>query len=950
MLKLKGITKVYKVADMKVEALKGIDLCFRKNEFVSVLGPSGCGKTTTLNIIGGLDKYTEGDLFINGVSTKKYKDRDWDVYRNHRIGFIFQSYNLIPHQTVLGNVELALTISGISKAERIERAKKALDRVGLANQYNKKPNQLSGGQCQRVAIARALVNEPEILLADEPTGALDTVTSKQIMDLIADIAKERLVIMVTHNPELAYEYSTRIIKLLDGEVLEDSNPFTEEEEAAEVEAEKALIEKEEQEKELEASNNKKQKKEKAKMSLWTAFKLSARNLWSKRARTIMTCFAGSIGIIGVSMVLAVSSGVKGYIKSMQDDMLSGNPITITETGYDLSAMMDAANSMAEEDPLGIIDGAVNVNSMIKYLAKSQNAMDTLIKTNDLNSNYINFIKNMPEEYYSAMNFNYGIDVSNNIYTDFYVNKDMENGNYKYHKNLSISALISTYTGVLQKTDYSSFTTYVSQLTSGFSQLPAEKDYILGQYDLLAGKYPENKNEILLVVDSNQALTDLLLAEFGYYTQDEFLDIAYSTKDESISYKERFTYEELLDKEFTYYNNDTVFTKYDKNNVMEAALAMQYDCDYKYNPYSTNFTGGEILKVTGILKIKENRSYGCLSTGAYYTKDFTQFMLEDNKNSSFNEYVKNQPDKTLSSSLSYTMNDGVIDFESFKMEGLVYSVDYWYKNSETDEYELYSNINLYDQDPNNNVRMGSTALVGTLDQTSMIMGIISTMEKKEGKQSTSIDKNVTSRSCAAENLPNSISIYPLNFDQKYMVTDYLDQWNDDEASILDANGANIANRTEVVYTDTVGLIIGLVNTLIDIITYALVAFTALSLVVSCVMIAIITYVSVMERIKEIGVIRSLGGRKKDVSHLFNAETFIIGGASGLVGIGVTYLLSLLINAIVNGLSDGMVKTIAALPISSAIIMILISILLTCISGLIPARSAAKKDPVVALRTE
>ncbi len=952
MLKLKGITKIYKVADMKVEALKGIDLCFRKNEFVSVLGPSGCGKTTTLNIIGGLDKYTEGDLFINGVSTKKYKDRDWDVYRNHRIGFIFQSYNLIPHQTVLGNVELALTISGISKAERIERAKKALDRVGLANQYYKKPNQLSGGQCQRVAIARALVNEPEILLADEPTGALDTVTSKQIMDLIADIAKERLVIMVTHNPELAYEYSTRIIKLLDGEVLEDSNPFTEEEEAAEVEAEKTLIEAEGS-KDIDVVDTKftkKQKKEKAKMSLWTAFKLSARNLWSKRARTIMTCFAGSIGIIGVSMVLAVSSGVKGYIKDMQDDMLSGNPITITETGYDLSAMMDAANTMAEEEPLGIIDGAVNVNSMIKYLAKSQNAMDTLIKTNDLNENYINFIKTMPQEYYSAMSLNYGIDVSNNIYTDFYVNKQMDGENYKYHKNLSISALINTYTGVLQKTEYSSFTTYVSQLTSGFSQLPADKDYILGQYDLLAGKYPEGKNEVLLVVDSNQALTDLLLAQFGYYTQDEFLDIAYSTEDESIMFKERFTYDELLDKEFTYYNNDTIFTKYNKNNPMEAALASQYECDYKYNPYSDDFDGGETLKVTGILKIKEGRSYGCLATGAYYTKDFTNYMLEVNKNSEFNEYVANQPDKTLSSSFSYTMNDGIIDPKSFEMEGLVYSVDYWFKNSETNEYELYSNNNLYDADMTNNARMGSTSLVGTLDQTSMIMGILSSMGNAEGKQSTSIAKNITTRSCAGELLPNSISIYPLNFDQKYMVTDYLDKWNDDSVEILDANGANIANRTEVVYTDTVGLIIGLVNTLIDIITYALVAFTALSLVVSCVMIAIITYVSVMERIKEIGVIRSLGGRKKDVSHLFNAETFIIGGASGLVGIGVTYLLSLLLNAIITGLSDGMVKTIAALPFSSAIIMILISILLTCISGLIPARSAAKKDPVVALRTE
>lgn len=963
MLKLKNIKKNYFVADMTVEALKGINLNFRKNEFVSILGPSGCGKTTMLNIIGGLDKYTSGDLFINGRSTKEYKDRDWDVYRNHRIGFIFQSYNLIPHQTVLGNVELALTISGVSKAERIEKAKKALDRVGLQNQYYKKPNQLSGGQCQRVAIARALVNEPEILLADEPTGALDTVTSVQIMDLIKEIAQERLVIMVTHNPELAEQYSTRIVKLLDGNVLEDSNPFSEDDEALEVqEINKAI---EEEEKALLATNEgakKAKKKEKAKMSFWTAFKLSARNLWSKTGRTIMTCFAGSIGIIGVSAVLAVSSGVKGYIADMQDDMLSGNPITITETGYDLSSMMDAANTMADNDPLGIIEGAVNVNSMIKYLAKTQNAMNSLFKTNDLNDNYINFVKDMPEEYYSAMSFGYGIDVSNNIYTDFYANKEIENGEYKYHKNLSIAALISTYTGVLQKTDYSSFVTYVSQLNSGFSQLPASEEYVLGQYDVLAGHYPQNKNEVILVVDQNQALTDLLLAQFGYYTQEEFLDIAYSTNDSSISYKERFTYDELLDKKFTYYDNDTVFTKYsddvtnnpddftfDFNTMTMKSKAKVYDCEYKYNPYSDNFEGGEELKVVGILKLKENRSYGCLMSGAYYTEDFTKHMLDVNKDSEFNKYVNDLAGEAVKSSIDYKIVNGAPDMTSIKISGLVYSTDFWYKNSETGEVEFYSDKNMMNPDPIIKSRMGSMSLVGTLDQTAVIMGIIQSAGGGEAT-SSSIAKNLTIRNIAGNDLPNSISIYPLDFDQKYMVTDYLDAWNDDSVTINNESGNAVENRTEVVYTDTVGLIIGMVNTLIDIITYALVAFTALSLVVSCVMIAIITYVSVMERIKEIGVIRSLGGRKKDVSHLFNAETFIIGGASGIVGIAVTYLLSFILNLIVRGVSDGMVKTIAKLTPLTAIIMIIISILLTCISGLIPARSAAKKDPVVALRTE
>lgn len=684
------------------------------------------------------------------------------------------------------------------------------------------------------------------------------------------------------------------------------------------------------------------------MSFWTAFKLSLRNLLSKRGRTIMTTFAGSIGIIGVSMVLAVSSGVKGYIASMQDDLLSGNPITIAETGYDLSAMMNAAESMDKEDKLNIVDGHVNVDSMVQYLAKTQNAMSTLFKTNDINENYVNFINSMPKEYYSAMSFDYGIDVSNNIYTDFYVNKEKDGSNYKYHKNLSISALISSYTGVLQKTDYSSFTTYLSQLDSGFSQLPANEEYILEQYDLLSGNFPKNKNEIVLVVDQKQALTDLLLAEFGYYTQDEFLDLAYSTDNDSIKYKDRFTYEELLDKTFTYYPNDTVFTKY-PNTTEGNYKSIMYGCEYEYNPYSTNFTGGEKLKVVGILKLKDSRSYGCLQTGAYYTKDFTNYMLDVNKNSNFSKYVKSLPDKTLESSFSYTLKNGVMDPTSIKMEGLIYSVDYWVKNS-NGAYELYSNSNSTSADPLVKARTGATSLVGTLDQTAIIMGLISSMGGDGGNSVVSVSKNLTTRNIASEELPNLISIYPLDFDNKYMVTDYLDTWNDKDVEILDKNGSVINNRTDVVYIDAVGLIIGMVNTLIDIITYALVAFTALSLVVSSVMIAIITYVSVMERIKEIGVIRSLGGRKKDVSHLFNAETFIIGASSGIVGIGVTYLLSIILNVIINSISGGMVTTIAALPFTSAIIMILVSILLTCISGLIPASSAAKKDPVVALRTE
>ena len=473
MLKLSEIKKNYYVGDNVVEALKGIDLCFRKNEFVSILGPSGCGKTTLLNIIGGLDKYTSGDLFINGVSTKEYSDRDWDVYRNHRIGFIFQSYNLIPHQTVLGNVELALTIAGVSKAERRERAQKALDRVGLANQYYKKPNQLSGGQCQRVAIARALVNEPEILLADEPTGALDTETSVQIMDLIKEIANERLVIMVTHNPDLAIKYSTRIVKFLDGLVVEDSNPFSVEDEKAEIDNLLALEKAKEEEalaqidqndpKAVKEFNKNKNAKEKAKMSFWTAFRLSARNLWSKRGRSIMVGFAGSIGIIGVASVLSVSTGVRDYITSIQDDLLSGNPITVTAgTTYNVSTLMNSSSFKSNAEVF--IKGKwVNVNSLVTYLVNNQKALTNIVKNNELDQNYVNYVKSMPSEYYKAIQLDYGIDMSISVFTDFVCGDDPIKE--QYNRNISLKAITEVYSKCITQLNPEEYGVYSSTITS-----------------------------------------------------------------------------------------------------------------------------------------------------------------------------------------------------------------------------------------------------------------------------------------------------------------------------------------------------------------------------------------------------------------------------------------------------------------------------------------------------
>ena len=528
MLKLINIKKDYYVGDGVVHALKGIDLTFRNSEFVSILGPSGCGKTTLLNLIGGLDHYTDGDLIIDNISTKKYGDRDWDTYRNHRIGFIFQSYNLIPHQTILENVELALNISGIEKSERIRRAKEALDEVGLKNQYNKKPNQLSGGQCQRVAIARALVNEPDILLADEPTGALDTVTSVQIMDLIKKIAEKRLVIMVTHNPELAESYSTRIIKLLDGEVISDSNPVKDNEKIKVIEEGKT---------------------KKSKLGFWSAFKLSARNLKSKIKRTSMVCFAGSIGIIGVSMVLAVSNGIQGYITKMQDDMLSGNPITISEETYDLSKLMDMADSSQKNEIIEetLKEGYVNVDKIVETLVKTGDAMESIMVRNEITQEYVDYVYSMPEEYYSAIISYYGIDVSNNIYTNADFNDSDE------EQMISLGAILTKYYTMLQMTQYKDLSQYLSILGDTFRQAPDSEEFILSQYDIMSNpetsRVAKNKNEIMIVIDREDKLTDLLLAQLGYYSQDEFFNVVYkATEDPEYNVskdKYSFSYDELL---------------------------------------------------------------------------------------------------------------------------------------------------------------------------------------------------------------------------------------------------------------------------------------------------------------------------------------------------------------------------------------------------------------------
>ena len=890
MLKLENIKKDYQTADLIVHALKGIDIEFRKNEFVAILGPSGCGKTTLLNIIGGLDKYTSGDLHINGISTKEFSDRDWDVYRNHRIGFVFQSYNLIPHQTVLENVELALTIAGIGKEERVRRAKEALDKVGLSDQYTKHPNELSGGQCQRVAIARALVNEPEILLADEPTGALDTKTSVQIMNLLKEIAKERLIIMVTHNPELAELYATRTVKLLDGNVVEDSDPYTSVKE------------------EIEVVDN--SEKEKAKMSLWTAFKLSFRNLKSKLKRTLMVCLASSIGIIGVSAVLAISTGVKTFIADMQDDMLSGNPITISETALDLNALMNSMSMTDKKNAVkkSIENGYVNVNSLVEYLVEYGETMKNMQITNDINADYVAYVDGMPAEYYIAMSKNYGIEVNNNIYTEMdFSGKDAE--------LTSISAITRIYTSLLKETEFKNYASMVETISSPFSQSLSNSEYILSQYDIVSNKETSKVateyNEIMIVLTNDQELNDLILAQLGYYTQEEFLNLVYRSVNNEELYnpdldKDRFSYDELMNKTFVWYPNNDVY-----NKVNTGIAELEKANPFTYNPYaSSSWTDGIELKVTAILKPKENLNYGSLGSGFYYTPALTDKILESSLESEIVTYLKNNE------------IEGITSYGMGTPNGIYYN--YTYQTSDTSEVK------------------SAIGYVGSLDAMTSMMGSMM------GNTNIPDMYTISVRELGGNDLPSEIAIYPLDFERKYLVTDYLDAWN--EEGIIEVNGKQLTleQRSEIKYTDAIALIISIMNSMIDIVTVALVAFTSLSLVVSTVMIAIIIYVSVIERIKEIGVIRSLGGRKKDVSHLFNAEAVMIGASSGIIGVGITYVMAAIANAIVS--SSGVVSRIAILPISYAIIIVLISTLLTSISGLVPAKMAAKKDPVVALRSE
>ncbi|MBQ2701894.1 MAG: ABC transporter ATP-binding protein, partial [Clostridia bacterium] len=639
MLQLKSIKKDYKTASSTVQALKGVDLRFRRNEFVSILGPSGCGKTTLLNIIGGLDHYTSGDLVICGVSTKDYKDRDWDVYRNHRIGFVFQSYNLIPHQTVLGNVEVALTIAGVSKEERKARAIEALEKVGLGGEIHKKPNQLSGGQMQRVAIARALVNNPEILLADEPTGALDTVTSVQIMDLIREIAGERLVIMVTHNPELAEEYSTRIVRLQDGLVISDSNPYEGEESAESVEetAEEPILTKKEQ---RALKREERKKREKASMSFKTSLGLSARNLLMKKGRTAVTSIAGSIGIISVCLVLALSNGFNGYILKTEEDMLSSSPVRVTKTAMDMDALMNGLNNSTKMPDLDELDNKVYVNSFLTSIAKGMTV------ENDISEAYINYIENMNESYYEEIQYDYGTDLMNNLFVPSPDGSPVQ---------LSVTTLKATYTQKLKDEgkEYADLANYVSLLGDIIHRMPGtsgefDRDgfgkYVKSQYDVIATSeghdgFPKNANEAVLVIGQNNDMTDLTLAQLGIMNQEEFLSVFEDIQkgEKSEDDYQTIDFNRIIDREFTLYYNDALYAR-----NTELTPQNNYAFNYVGMKPNTDKEKSVSVKVTAILRLKEGLTYGCLGDGLNITERLVNDYIQVNKNSEIAKFIRENP--------------------------------------------------------------------------------------------------------------------------------------------------------------------------------------------------------------------------------------------------------------------------------------------------------------------
>ena len=895
MLELNDIKKDYVSGSTTVSALKGINLRFRDCEFVSILGQSGCGKTTMLNIIGGLDKYTSGDLKINGVSTKNYKDRDWDFYRNNSIGFVFQSYNLIPHQTVLSNVELALTLSGVSKAERKKRAIEALEKVGLGEQIHKKPNQMSGGQMQRVAIARALVNNPDILLADEPTGALDTETSVQIMELLKEISKDRLIIMVTHNPELAKDYSTRIVRLLDGVITDDSNPYSLEDMEADIRAkEDAKV------KASEKKTKKSGKKQKTSMSFFTALSLSFNNLMTKKTRTILTAFAGSIGIIGIAMILSISNGIQLYIDRVQRDTLSSYPITLQAESIDISSMVSSmtgnSDSEEHEDKAKIYSNDI-MGDMINTMVKE-------VKSNNL-SEFKKYIENGGSDIKSYVSdIQYSYDVPLNIYM-----KDTSNGVEQLNPSTMFDSIYGEGATSTSSAMSSGMGMGMFSNSSVWNQLLGNQQVLDEQYDVLAGHWPENYNEVVLVADKNNEVDDYTLYSLGLKDPEEVRTLfkkmmvgeSYETEKDT-----SYTFDEILDTEFKLVMPTDMYKYNDVTGTWD-----DYSKDDKYMTNVVN--NGTDIKVCGIIRPNDDAVSTSLSSGIGYTAKLTEYIIEEVKNS---EIAKAQ------------LADTSVDV----FTGVPFDND---RNTEI----TMDDVNAYmaTLSPEESAQMQAMTSGMSDDQ---ILQLFSASLKARTTDAT-LDSNKSKLGITDLDTPSQIDIYATDFDSKEKVQNIIKDYNKLQQD--DGKEENVIN-----YTDYVGIMMSSVSTIINAISYVLIAFVAISLIVSSIMIGIITYISVLERTKEIGVLRSIGASKKDVSRIFNAETLIEGFVSGALGIVVTLLLCIPANALIKHLTD--ISNVAQLPVAGGVILIIISMFLTFIAGLIPAKLAAKKDPVVALRSE
>ena len=1010
MLELKGIKKDYPAGSGVVHALKGIDLRFRKAEFVSILGQSGCGKTTMLNIIGGLDGYTEGDLIINGISTKEYKDRDWDAYRNHSIGFVFQSYNLIPHQSVLQNVEIALSLSGVSKAERRARAKQALEDVGLGDQLKKKPSEMSGGQMQRVAIARALVNNPDIILADEPTGALDTETSVQVMDILKKISEDRLIIMVTHNPDLAEKYSSRIIKMLDGVITDDSAPLTEEEIAAE---EKIFAQEKEESADKKAKKAKKKREKKPSMKFWTSFMLSLKNLFTKKGRTILTSFAGSIGIIGIALILAISTGMTKYINDVQESTLSAYPLTLEAQTVEMSSLINAFLNVTADNEEHDKDAVYKKMALYDMIDAMNNIQESENDLETFNKYLVEQVHTEGTPLSQAVNgIQYTYDFNLLIYTETVDGKIADTNLEQVIIDLMIEYLdvdmsaMSSMSTLAQNTSMGSMstmgTTLWQELLPGNDGAPVN-DLILEQYELAYGSWPNSYDEIVLVVDKNNELDDVVLYTLGilpFEDMDQISQAAVGNGELGEQKLQSWSYEEICNREYRTILNADCYA-YDAETGLYSDLR-ETETGIKYL-----YDNGLPLKVVGVIRPKEDADAMMLTGSICYTHYLTEYLIEKSEGSEVIEAQLANPDKDVITGLPFDTTTGTLTDEAKEEAFRKYVADM----SDAEKADTFLAINcipdptfleqqvagamagMTREDIEMTLSQGMTAEVGvsaeeieaylakmsdeelnevfaqliaeqikmeyaqgvmtqmaTMQPAELVAGLEMALPSYTTEQcalyydeivefsDSTYELNLKSMGYVEKEHPATINIYASSFENKDVITDAIANYNKD-----------VDELQQIKYTDYLGIMMSSITTIINAITYVLIAFVAISLIVSSIMIGVITLISVQERTKEIGILRAIGASKKNVSRMFNAETMIVGFASGLLGVVVTYLLCIPVNMIIHHLTN-IENLNAILPVPAAIILVIISVCLTLISGIIPSRSAAKKDPVVALRTE